>query len=327
MDSLLELNRGKLEGPDYASGPVSLTRRRIYILPTVYGLAFAFTLLVMLVGSINYNNSLGYMLCFLLGGMALISIFHTYRNLAGLKLLAGRAEPVFAGESARLTVCLENRAHSARPGLVFEYLTGLVEKRRRKKGIVGTSVARQDMRCVELPRPARLRGLLKLGKFTVKTRYPLGLFWAWSPVTMDLQCMVYPRPEGRLPLPAITATDPRLGQIKGQGEEDFSGFRDFTPGDPPRRVYWKALAREQRMLVKVFTGGGQGDLILRWEDAGDGQTEARLSQLCRWIIEANRLRCNFGLRLPGIYLAPSQGESHTRRCLETLALFGNHDGR
>ena len=78
-----------------------LNRKRIYILPTRQGLAFATAIVVMLAGAMNYNNSLAYVLTFLLVSLALVSLLHTYRNLAGLRISARPAPPVFAGASAR----------------------------------------------------------------------------------------------------------------------------------------------------------------------------------------------------------------------------------
>ena len=48
-------------------------------------------------GSDIYQRSLGYILTFLLAGMGVVSILHTYRNLAHIAVSAGRVEPAFAG--------------------------------------------------------------------------------------------------------------------------------------------------------------------------------------------------------------------------------------
>ena len=90
------------------AAPVRLTQRRIYILPTSGGLLLGMTLLLMLMGCINYNLGLGYVLTFLLAGIGLVSILHTFRNLAQLELRPGRADPVFAGEQATYPVLIDN---------------------------------------------------------------------------------------------------------------------------------------------------------------------------------------------------------------------------
>src|SRR2546423_14852974 len=84
--------------------PVTLVQRRIFILPTRQGYVFALTLLVMLVASINYQLSLGFILTFLLASMAGVAMLHTWRNLAHLKLRPGRCDPVFAGDGGHFSI-------------------------------------------------------------------------------------------------------------------------------------------------------------------------------------------------------------------------------
>ena len=64
------------------SGSIVLAQRRIFILPSRYGLIYLVALLLMLTGSINYNLSLGFVLTFLLAALGVYSILHTFRNLA-----------------------------------------------------------------------------------------------------------------------------------------------------------------------------------------------------------------------------------------------------
>ena len=91
-------------------GTIFLRQNRVYILPTRPGLAFSLALVVMLIGSINYNLSLGYILTFLLASMGLVAILHTFRNLVHLHISSGRVEPVFADETAWFELFIENRS-------------------------------------------------------------------------------------------------------------------------------------------------------------------------------------------------------------------------
>src|SRR3990172_8921649 len=100
-------------------GTIFLRQNRVYILPTRAGLAFGMALGVMLVGSINYNLSLGYVLTFLLASMGLVAILHTFRNLVHLHITPGRVEPVFAGEIAWFELFVENRAAYDRCSILF----------------------------------------------------------------------------------------------------------------------------------------------------------------------------------------------------------------
>ena len=98
-----------------AASSVTLNQRRIFIIPSATGGAFAVVLLLMLLAAINYQNSLAYGLTFLLISLFIIAILHTYRNLAGLTLRAVGANPVFAGEQVRFRLRLESggREHQA----------------------------------------------------------------------------------------------------------------------------------------------------------------------------------------------------------------------
>ncbi len=309
-----------------AEPAVVLDRRRVFILPTLQGLAFALACAVMLLGSVNYDNSLGYMLVFLLGSLGLVSMLHTWRNLAGLRVRAGKAPGVFAGEAAHFQVCLQNPDRSPRHVVELEYLSDPAGRRRSRRSKVTLMVPAQGVQCADLIRAAPRRGRLRLGPAAVATRFPLGMFRAWSAVDLGMSCLVYPRPAGTRTLPAPAPNEEHSGSGRGSGHEDFSGFRDFAHGDSPRRVHWKAAARDQGLVVKLFAGGAQGELVLRWDEAGpQTDVEGRLSQLCLWVLEAEHLGQRYGLELPQARIPPEHGEAHRQRCLRALALFGEPD--
>jgi uncharacterized protein (DUF58 family) len=293
-------------------GPVTLERSRVFILPTATGLLFALALLVMLFGSINYSNNMGYMFTFLLGSMALVSIFHTYRNLAGLEFSAGKAAPVFAGERAAFEIQVSNPSPQAR------YAVQLTVP-----GEPPLSVD-LDPECstrITLHRPAAQRGTLPLGRWKVASTVPLGLFRAWANLELHQECLVYPRPGPLRPVPQAAVYKPNQTGDKGRGVDDFACLRPYRPGDSPRHLFWKAVAREQPLLVKQFGGDRADELWLDWNDLDDLETEARLSQLCRWVLVADRNQLRYGLRLPGLKLDMASGSIHRHRCLQALARY------
>ena len=303
---------------DATRGAVTLGRRRIFILPTRQGLGFAALLAAMLLGSANYNNGLGYVLTFLLGAVALVSILHTYANLAGLRLRPAPSEPVFAGDPATFALVMDNRGGRARYALVTRYQPGPDAGDKAVESMLEPDSARR----VDLIAPATTRGWLTLDRVTVASRFPLALFRAWSPLRAGLRCLVYPRPGGDLPLPESNAPAHREGASTAAGREDFAGLRDYSPGDSPRQIHWKAVAREQGVPVKVFSGSGAAEVMLDFDVAGPGGTEARLSQLTRWVLDAHVRGIRYGLVLPGLRLAPALGETHRNACLRALAVHG-----
>lgn len=299
------------KGPEV--GPVVLGQRRVYILPTGGGLTFGVTILMMLIGSINYNLSLGYVLVFLLAGNGMVSMLQTWRNLARIAVRPGKAAPVFAGELAGFRVQVENTGSLPRTSLAIQ-LSGQQPEY--------FDVAAGDSKEVEAKMPATLRGLLYPGRFRIFTTYPLGLFYAWAIVDLDMHCLIYPKPEpGNISLPPAQAASGE-GSATGAGEEDFAGLRTFNPSDSPRRIAWKAYARNEVFLSKQFSGSAAAEL---WLDFGDIPStlgvEAKLSRLARWVIESEAAGRRYGLRLPGSEYDPDSGAPHRDRCLQALALF------
>jgi uncharacterized protein (DUF58 family) len=269
--------------------------------------------LLLLIGSINYSLSLGFALTFLLGGMALVSILHTYRNLAQLTLRAGKATPVFAGQSASFPICLENS------GTYERLAIGLLREQQPPQFVDLDAGASSQ---VMLPLPAPRRGHLRLGRFTVFSRFPLGLFHAWSRLELaELSCLVYPQPDNSR-LPPLTGVQGH-GELSRteDGSDDFRGLRAYHPGDSLRHVAWKAMAREQGMLTKQFAGEARPELWLDWADLAGLDTETRLSRLTRWVLDAEQSGLSYGLRIPGTTLAPAYGPAHQHACLASLALY------
>lgn len=297
--------------------PLRLTLRRIYIIPTRYGLLFAVALAVMLAGSMNYNNSMGFMLTFMLAGMAVVSMLHTYRNLAGVGLAPGRAVPVFAGESCHFGVCLDNSGQAAR------YAIRLERGEKAAAYAAPVDVPADANTMVELPVPAPRRGRLALGRVTISTVFPLGLFYAWSYVDLGMSCAIYPAPAGSHVLPPGKPESGKRNPRHGDSGEDFTGYRDYTLSDSPRHVDWKIVARDKGWYVKRFGGESGYTLWLTWEDVRAARnTEHALAQLCRWVVQAEARQLAYGLDIPGTRLPQQQGSLHYHRCLEALALFG-----
>jgi len=303
------------------AGPVVLTQRRVFILPTRAGMAFAMLLLLMLVGSLNYNLSLGYVLTFLLGGMGVVSILHTFRNLAGLSVRPGKTEPVFAGQTARFSVCLENNSATHRYSIVISPSTN-AKRPDQDADACYTDAPAGKTSVASLALPAPKRGLLKPGRMTLETVFPLGLFRAWSYVELDTHCLVYPKPDAADAPPPTFKPSPGEGIEHGLGTDDFAGLRPYHSGDSPRHIAWKILARgSDTLLTKQFSGRAAAELWLDWNDIENIGTEARLSRLTRWVLDCDAGGLSYGLRLPGKNIPPANGAEHRQQCLETLALF------
>jgi len=294
--------------------PVTLVARRIYILPTALGVAFAAMLFAMLLGAMNYANNLALGLVFMLGALALVAMHHCHRTLNGLRLTSVAAEPVFAGQTIHFRVAVENPSAATRHEIAVDGA---------RPGGSPVSIDGGGRVVLEIQERARRRGIRRLDRFQVSTRYPFGMFRAWAWVHMELGCVVYPCPSDRNLTPPLLQTDVGGPQDSSLGDEDFAGLRSFHAGDSLRRVAWKAYARGQGLHVKQFAGTAVTSHVFEWDSLEGLDTEARLAQLCRWIVDAHAAGRAYGVRLPGLHLPPNLGSAHRHRCLLALALFEN----
>ena len=297
--------------PKIESGTVTLTQRRIFILPTRQGLALAVVLVLMLLGDINYNLSLGYVLTFLLATMAVMSMLHAFRNLAHLEVRAGHTDAVFGGGTARFVLHFYNRGKLPRYRLSLRDDHG---------NTVSFDMPGQQDSEIIFPMHARRRGWLPLGKLTLYTEFPLGLFHAWSYLHFDARCLVYPKPLADAPLPPGDAPD-GAGRRSSAGDDDFSGLRNYVAGDALPRIAWKAFAREQGLQVKQFSAQVGEELWLDMADAPGRNDEDRLARMTRWVLDAEAQGLRYGLRLPDGELPASNGAAHHDECLRRIALF------
>jgi uncharacterized protein (DUF58 family) len=291
--------------------PVTLVQRRIFILPTRQGYTFAATVAVLLVASVNYALSLGYVLTFLLVSMAGVAMLHTWRNLAHLKLRPGRCDPVFAGETAHFGITVETPAQT-------RYA---IAARRKGDEPIYADVKVAETVPIALPATTPRRGRIRCGRIEIFTRYPVGLFHAWSYVDFNLQVIVYPRPDPIAGTPPAQSRSASEEGIPVAGDDEFNMLRPYRPGDAPKLIAWKALAREQGLLSKEFSATASSELWIDWEEAHAPDIESRLSVLCHWVLQAERFGQSYGLRIPGTVITPGRGEAHRTRCLEALALF------
>ncbi|MBV8144671.1 MAG: DUF58 domain-containing protein [Gammaproteobacteria bacterium] len=298
------------QGEDHL--PVTLERRRLYILPTRVGVAFAALLFLMLLAGLNYTNSLALFLTFLLAGFALVVMQQCHRNLLGTEVAAATAPAVFARSTGTVQLILANGAAAPRPGLEAALVRGAMVTAELPAG------ARQRL---ELPVPAPRRGLVRLERVRLSSAWPFGLFRVWTWVHTPITMLVYPHPHGSLPMPVDSARLVGARSRSGAGGDEWAGLRPFRDGDSPRQVDWKAYAREAPLLVKEYVQGASDLRLFEFEELRALDQEGRLSQLARWVVDAEAQGERYGLVLPGLQIAPDRGPEHRHRCLAALALF------
>ena len=286
------------------------------IRPTRSFIGLCFLLFAMWYAGASQSNSAAYLLLFLLGSVVLVSVPHTVMNLTGLHAAAESVKPTFAGQELSMPIEVSNGSRGTRSAIVVS-LPEFETARETIDEISAGKAARATLRF-----PATARGEYRIDSFCVTTVYPLGFLRSTKQFAADQRFVVYPQPAGDATLPqprarvGINAAQPDLGE----GDE-FAGVRAYVSGESQRHIDWKAVARGQPMMTKQFVTESAGMLYLDFERTKFTETEARLSQLALWIVEAERARRPYGLRMPGVEIAPAVGDAHYHRCLRTLAVY------
>jgi uncharacterized protein (DUF58 family) len=286
--------------------PLTLQSRRIYIVPTRRGWAFAALIAVIFIAGLNYGNGLAMLLAFWLAAFALVAMLQTHRGLAGTRIAALQAQPAFCGASVQLAVQPISPLDLADLNLCCDDASASIDSR--------------DESSWRLDIPARKRGIWNTPPLKLESRAPFGLFRAWTWLNFELTTLVYPQPGGRRPLPVAASNTP--GNLhRSAGHDELSSLRPFRDGDSPRQVAWKAYARGAPLLVREYQGNAGAATTLDYNSLPGLGREERLSQLCQWALSASERREAFTLLLPDAEALSGAGPAQLVRCLRALALF------
>ncbi len=296
---------------------IQLHNRRLYILPTRFGYLFAVMLLFLFLAAINYQNSMAFVLTFMLTSLAIISLWQTHKNLLGVTIRMQIPRPVFCGEDCEFRFEVSHTNQSRRYAIGIQYAN---------QAPTYLSLEPEGSTEAKLHLPTQRRGQFRPGGITVFTRYPTGLFHAWGWLKFDLPVVVYPRPAAdiRLEQTMIEQYDGQTSTSTIEGD-DFAGLREHREGESLRHISWKAYAQGRGLLTKTFQGHARPSLWIDWQQLGDAPLEHKLSVMTALVLAAENEEQKYGLRLPGIVIEQDFGNAHKHVCLQTLAVYRQPD--
>ena len=287
--------------------PARIDWRRVYVLPSGFGLFFGSVVAAMLLGALNYNNNPALLLAFVLAAAIHNSLVRAHLNISGIRLTAVHAEPVHAGAPLRLRCVFEADGSRTRPGLQLEGRSAFELRPDQREEV-----------CVDLP--TRSRGWMPVPRLRLATRHPLGLAVAWCWFWPHTRMLVYPQAEASAPPLPADAGEGRRTRRDPLGNE-LHHLRDYRPGDPLRQVAWKSSARNDRLLVREYESSRGSEVVLDWHALDGLGVEDRIRRLTRWVLEAERANARYLLRLPSRSIGPGHGPEHRHECLRALALM------
>src|SRR4030095_7332228 len=264
----------------------------------------------------SQNNTAVYLLFFALTAVFLVSIPHTLVNLAGVSVTLESVRPAFVGQEVSLQLDIMNDPRAPRHGIELALL-GSNGEHQRIDNIPAHKAARVTLRF-----PARQRGEHNIGTLCLTSAYPLGFILFLKKFAPSQTYIVYPEPagDGRLPSSFVHRRDRRPLTELGEGD-DFAGLREYVHGESQRHIDWIAVARGKPLMMKQFAAEAEGVVYFDFAALHFANVEERLSQLALWVIEAERARRPYCLRLPGTEIPPAIGQPHFHQCLRALGLF------
>ena len=158
----------------------------------------------------------------------------------------------------------------------------------------------------------------KRGKFIhegsyLESKYPLSTVRLVLKIPESYETIVYPEPKG-IPLRSfLQKTENYYGE-----EKEFDGLRTYDGSQRLSSIHWASVAKGD-ISVKVFTKETQtSNLVFNFHSAAKSD-EARLSQLCLWVLECEKQKLPFMVQMPNKLLI--SGKESTDDILKYLAAY------
>jgi uncharacterized protein (DUF58 family) len=303
--------------------------RRIYISPTPIGAGFFLSFLIMLFVSINFGLNTGFLFSFLVIGYGLASAIMVNSNLKGIRVSVANmeAESVFAGQQASFRFTAVSPKGSVRHAIACGF------KKRFSMAAGAKMIGLVPFKPCDifLEIPTVKRGWNQFGIVRIESRFPFGLFCVWGYWNPGIRFIVYPAPEMTESTINLKASKNQHGGVVAANShaDDLAGIRSYQPGDSPRHLAWRQIAKNDGMengtlYTKKFETMHSESFLFDYADMPASlDVEGRLARMTRWVLDAHMNQHEFCIALPGANSGFGSGENHRNYCLRLLAL---HDG-
>ncbi|BFM07333.1 DUF58 domain-containing protein [Halioxenophilus aromaticivorans] len=297
---------------------VSLSQKKLFILPTKSGWFFLLAaLLIWLLGT-NYENNLALALAYFLISVFLVSIIHTFKNLHHLHVRLTGSVPGFKGDATDIKIQFSSKSKPH-----YGIATGWPKQSSSVVDVAAKASTDAVVSC-QLQR----RGWFDPGRLKIESSYPLGLWRCWSLIDLDLELLSYPRPlecEMASMRPDMESSQEQ-GSVTTEGNEEFENLKAFKPGDSLKHIAWKQHAQGRGLFTKRYSDHHGQQIALDWSSLPGKDLEERLSCLCYQALRVSKTGQPYSLQLPGQFIPASTGPAHLQKVLRSLALYASTEG-
>ncbi|MDF1808455.1 MAG: DUF58 domain-containing protein [Phycisphaerales bacterium] len=304
---------------------------------TLGGLAYVAVTVFLAVGAINSQNNLLFWMFGVAIATLIVSGLFSGNALMRVRLNAQAIPDANAGESIRIRYSIIN--HSKFFPMFAALITEMNLKRNgsdselgefKPAGIIHLGPrqrARSDGTFIPLH-----RGHHTLEKLRLSTRFPFGLLQ---------KSLIFNSPRSFTVLPYQLKIKPEIIRVvQGEGEEvrkrthqsgasnEYWGMREYSPGDPKRRIAWKQSARHQRLIVIEHAQPIATKLWIWLLNSGSELNEENIffersvSIAASLLAQASKRSIPVGIWAPslGVRISPATGQAHRLRSLHTLGV-------
>jgi uncharacterized protein (DUF58 family) len=277
--------------------------QRIYIYPNRFGFLFFAVFAVAIAIGATYQNNLVFLFGFLLISFLFVVILLTAKNLRHIEILSPSSDGQFPNLPGQFSATVANPSKIPRVDL------HLAHDRKAKSHTLEVLMPGEERRVHWTSPPQKMRGVYRASRVRISTEGPFGLFYSWLWQRFELPYHVFPEPRGTLPLP----------KTAGASDPEVIGLRPYVAGDRPSRIHWKTLAKTGALAVKDVETVSGDHLLLSDQSLLELETEERLSQLTKWILEAETTNEPYVVQWHDWVSGVGHGRDHMNTVLRRLA--------
>ena len=224
----------------------SKTRRKFKL--TRSGRGFVLITVGVGIAAVNTANNLLYLVLGFLLSLLLVSGVLSDLALWGLRVHRRVAQRIFEGTEALVEIVAENRkTRLASTALeISEVMLGDPKPARFVR------IAANSTDTVTYRMRAPKRGLLRLTRLNITTRYPFGLIEKGYTIYKPDEVLVYPKLLSKADCPPLDSIvgDSTPQRRVGDGNEPSGSVREYRPGDAARDIHWRRTAARGELLVR-----------------------------------------------------------------------------
>ena len=268
---------------------------------TKSGKIFFVFLLAIILSAMGTGNNLLFLILACLLSFMIVSGIESEWNIRHLDVERAPPLEIYAKRPGTISYTVRNRKRNSSRLTLTD--SGRIKLPRVTKGVPEN---------VRTETTFMKRGRHRLGRVSISTTYPYGLFEKSISFDLDDEVLVFFEP---IPC-SLTALFGPSGESTGHEHESISHVRSYAPGDVLSSIAWK----KQRLgLVSkvVQGGGGVGTLIVLLPG---GEIEHKLGTATFLILDLYGKGLEFGISANAFFSGMGVSLSHKLKILEFLSL-------